>query len=138
MEKLLKKICVNSEKVLLIADRPANVPLAESMLKSSIPDSFEVLTVSGVAAGAQALASGDVEAGILYFSLDHESMLKEFRMLRDMAPEIPLLVLTGSINEGLALQMIKEGAEDVLLEGHFDEETVTQAVCFARERKRNS
>jgi two-component system cell cycle response regulator len=110
--------------------------VAESLLKSAVRESFEVFTVSGVTAGAQALEAGNIEAGILYFSLNHKSTLKEFRKLRDRAPEIPLLILTDSISEDLAIQMIKEGAEDVLIKEHFDEETVTRAVCFAIERKR--
>ena len=136
MDKELKNNCSNSIRVLLIVDRPANAPAVESMLKSAVPESFEVLTVSGVTAGVEAFAAGNIEAGILYLSLHGEITLKAFRRLRDRAPEMPLLVLTDSINEGSAIQMIKEGAEDVLLKKHINIEAVTHALCFAIERKK--
>ncbi|HEB30936.1 MAG TPA: diguanylate cyclase [Spirochaetes bacterium] len=136
MDKELKNNCSNSVRMLLIVDRPANAPAVEIMLKSAVPESFEILTVSGVTAGVEALAAGNIEVGILYASLNDEITLKKFRRLRDRAPEMPLLALTDSMNEGSAIQMIKEGAEDVLLKEHFNRETVTSAVCFAIERKR--
>ena len=43
--------------------------------------------------------------------------LATFEQLRKCAPRIPVVVLTGLDDEGLALRAVREGAQDYLVKG---------------------
>jgi two-component system cell cycle response regulator len=123
-------------RVLLVADKPSNAKMVESILSAANSETFEITSVSGVSAGIDVLKSEKIEAVVLYLSLDNERSLKAFRRLHGKAAKTPFLVITDSKNESTAIKIIKEGAEDVLLKEHFSSEAVTRSISFAIERNR--
>jgi two-component system cell cycle response regulator len=110
--------------------------MVESLLSTANSVNFKITTVSGVSAGIDVLRSENIEAVILYLSLDDENSFNEFQRLHDNARKIPFLVITEFNNEGTAIKIIKEGAEEVLLKENFSPETVTRSISFAIERNR--
>lgn len=60
---------------------------------------------------------------------------ESFRRIRESAPKIPVVVFTGLGDERVALNIIREGAQDYLLKNQLDERAL-QAVHFAVERGR--
>jgi PAS domain S-box-containing protein len=62
--------------------------------------------------------------------------LDSLRRLRREFPELPVVVLTGLEDESVALQSLREGAQDYLLKSEISSNVVIRAVRFAIERKR--
>ena len=58
-----------------------------------------------------------------------------FRRIRESAPKVPVVILTGLHDKQLALNIIREGAQDYLLKNQLDERAL-QAIHFAVERGR--
>ncbi|MGH6914495.1 MAG: diguanylate cyclase domain-containing protein, partial [Geminicoccales bacterium] len=56
--------------------------------------------------------------------------------LRDAAPNLALLVMSGVEDERLALEAMLNGAQDYLIKGHSDSGLVRRAIRHAIERKR--
>lgn len=57
--------------------------------------------------------------------------------LRATAPWLPLVVLTGRDDEGLAADALREGAEDYLVKGELSEPVLFRTLRHAIERKRS-
>jgi PAS domain-containing protein len=50
-------------------------------------------------------------------------------------PDVPILILQGNINEGLAKEAVARGAQDYLLPGHLNSYALPRALRNAIERK---
>ena len=61
--------------------------------------------------------------------------LEAVRRAHAAAPHAPLVVLTGSDDESLALQTLQEGAQDYLIKGQIDPRGLLRALRYAAERK---
>ena len=51
-------------------------------------------------------------------------------------PEIPIIVLTGLEDEAIAVEAVKQGAQDYLVKGMVDGNQLVRSVRYAIERKR--
>jgi len=56
--------------------------------------------------------------------------------VREAAPDVPVVVLSGLEDEGMALQVLQNGPQDYLVKGQGDANLVSCAIRFAIERKR--
>jgi len=64
--------------------------------------------------------------------------LEAVRRLQPLAPDTPLVVLTGIDDEDLALHAVQEGAQDYLVKGQLDAASLRRTLRHARERNRAS
>ncbi|QDT10871.1 hybrid sensor histidine kinase/response regulator [Planctomycetes bacterium K23_9] len=67
--------------------------------------------------------------------LPDSSGVDSFLRIRQTAPRLPIVILTGLKDRNLAVQIIRMGAQDYLLKNQLDERAV-QALKFAVERGR--
>ncbi|MGO8881362.1 MAG: sigma 54-interacting transcriptional regulator, partial [Desulfomonilaceae bacterium] len=51
-------------------------------------------------------------------------------------PEIPIIVLTGQEDEAIAVEAVKQGAQDYLVKGLVDGKQLVRSIQYALERKR--
>ncbi len=56
--------------------------------------------------------------------------------IRSLAPDSPIVVLTGMEDGGLAIDAMKAGVQDYLYKGDVEPETLRRSVLYAMERKR--
>jgi len=62
--------------------------------------------------------------------------LDTVRRARAVAPDVPLIVLTGLDDEALAAEAMKEGAQDYLIKGQIENRALPRALRHAIERHR--
>jgi two-component system, sensor histidine kinase and response regulator len=77
-----------------------------------------------------------IDAVFLDLSLRDSMGLDTFAQLREKAPKIPIIVLTGLDDEKLAIQTVRSGAQDYLVKGQVDGNLLLRSVLYAMERTR--
>jgi signal transduction histidine kinase len=82
------------------------------------------------------LAREPYDAVLLDIVLPKSVGLEAFHKLREMRPELPVIVLTGVRDRALAESALAEGAQDYLVKGTLDSALLRRAVTGAIERAR--
>ena len=55
--------------------------------------------------------------------------------MNNHAPELPIIILTGLIDEELAINIVSEGAQDYLVKGQIDKQLLSRSIKYSIERK---
>lgn len=129
-------------RVLLIEDNPGDSRLIQLMLSEagdsaaahSLPSSVDV--VETLAAGLDRLSRATYDVALVDLGLPDAEGLAVLLAVRDRAPQVPIVVLSGRDDRATALQAVHEGAQDYLLKGHVEPELLQRALRYAVERKR--
>ncbi|GAB5520979.1 MAG: hypothetical protein RhofKO_32300 [Rhodothermales bacterium] len=95
----------------------------------------EILTTSTLAEGLKVLSSTEVDIVLLDLTLPDSKLLDGLTRLQHVAPRLPIIILTGSDDEALALDAIRVGAQDYLLKTEVDRAHLMRAMRYAIERK---
>ena len=123
-------------EVLLVEDSPADALLVSEMLALSGGASFSIQRCERLAAARDYLLSTPVACVLLDLSLPDATGLEAVRQVRTVAPDVPVVVLSGLTDERIAVQAVQEGAQDYLIKGSADGDLITRAIRYAIERKR--
>ena len=115
--------------VLLIEDNPIHARLLQGLLNSS----FAVERVDHLAAGLERLAAGNVDVVLLDLVLPDSQELVTFERVKEVVPQVPVLVLTGLDDEELAEAAVAAGARDYLVKTRIDGERLAQSIRAALE-----
>jgi DNA-binding NarL/FixJ family response regulator len=71
---------------------------------------------------------------IVDLSLPDARGLEAVLAIRAVAPEVPVVVLTGVASDSLGRETLQAGAQDYLVKGQHGAEAVGRSVVFAMER----
>ncbi|MEA2171181.1 MAG: hypothetical protein QOF76_4481 [Solirubrobacteraceae bacterium] len=122
-------------RVLLIEDNPGDARLVEEMLKDATGAAV-LATVDRLEAAIEPVSRGLADLVLLDLSLPDSSGVDGVRRLRAAAPEVPVVVLSGSSDGQIALEAVQAGAQDFLNKDQVDAKRLTQAMRYAVERQR--
>jgi two-component system cell cycle response regulator len=128
-----KAINGSTIKVLLVEDDDADTVLVKRALAEASRDQFDVEFVEGLNDGLGRLAAGGIDVVLLDLTLPDARGTEGFERVREAAPEVPVVVLTGE-DERLAAHVVGEG-QDYLVKGQFDPKNLARAVRYAIERQ---
>jgi two-component system cell cycle response regulator len=123
-------------RVLLIEDDPAYARLIETLLEEEAGGAYHVERAGRLDEGLGRLKGGEVDAVLLDLTLPDSKGLDTFVRARDAAPSVPIVVLTGFDDEQLALDAVKRGAQDYLVKGHAENDSLARSLRYAIERHR--
>jgi diguanylate cyclase (GGDEF)-like protein len=123
-------------KVLLFEDNDTDALLLQEALAKDNLSSFEFVTVERLNAGLEVLRAGNFDLILLDLGLPDSTGLETFERVHYEFPNIPLVMLTGLMDEKLALEAIQAGAQDYLIKGQVGWEIAPRAIRYAIERKR--
>lgn len=121
-------------RILLIEDNPGDARLTQESLATQKVDKFTMVHVASLAAACLRLRGEHFDAVLLDLSLPDSHGPATLTSLRQQAPSIPIVVLTGLADETMAIQAVKEGAQDYLVKGETDGNTLARRLRFAIER----
>jgi DNA-binding NtrC family response regulator len=102
---------VNRRLVLLVDDDDGIVRPVQSFL---LTHGFEVASARGVSAALERSRASRPDVVVVDFRLPDGDGLALLKELKASHPTLPVIMLTGHATIGLAVQAIKEGAENVL------------------------
>jgi len=119
--------------ILVVEDNPRYADLIERMLGGD----FAATRAATLGDAVQALQHGTAFSCIvLDLLLPGIDRLEGVDAIRTLAPDSPIVVLTGMEHGGLAIDAMKAGVQDYLYKGDVDPETLRRSVMYAMERKR--
>jgi PAS domain S-box-containing protein len=122
-------------KVLLVEDNPGDVLLLRQLLSESAQTPFELEQVDRLGLALERLTAGGIDLVLLDLSLPDSHGLETFARALALAPQVPIIVMSGLDDEALAIETVHEGAQDYLVKGQVDNHLLTRSMRYAIERK---
>src|SRR5205085_763553 len=81
------------------------------------------------------LGSGRIDIILLDLNLPDSRGLETFSKIQRIAPELPIIILSGLADEELALESVRAGAQDYFVKGSMSVHVLVRAVHYGLERK---
>ncbi len=125
----------NPVKVLIIEDNPGDVRMIREMLLGSAGLPFELVCADNLSAGLKQLVEEDVDVVLLDLGLPDSRGIDTLTRLRDQVPEVPIVVLTGFDDMSVAVGAMRGGAENYLVKGQADGDSLSRSLYHAIEQK---
>jgi signal transduction histidine kinase len=123
--------------ILLIEDNPGDARLIAEMVAEVSPAAARRLAhADRLARGIELLQATRPDIVLLDLSLPDASGFETFRRLHAAAPGVPVVILSGLSDEGMAVRAVQGGAQDYLVKGHVDGPALFRALRYAIERTR--
>lgn len=124
---------MNDLRILIVEDNPLDVRLIQAFLAKM---NVVVCAAGTLAAALERLSGGGVDLVLLDLCLPDSEDLATFLTVHQKVPELPIIVLTGTDDETLALEAMHSGAQDYLVKGKIDPKLLERSIRYAVERKR--
>jgi diguanylate cyclase (GGDEF)-like protein/PAS domain S-box-containing protein len=121
--------------LLLIDDDTSHVTVFADALSNATDGPFEGECVKSLAEGIERLKGEEIWAIFLNLSLPDSYGLETYDKLASAVPGVPTLILAGARDVDVALEALRHGAKDYLLEDHLDRDSFVRAIRNMAERK---
>jgi response regulator RpfG family c-di-GMP phosphodiesterase len=125
-----------SRKLLIIEDNPGDSRLIRETLKEGAAGEFELHEAIDLATGLSIAEGEKIEALLLDLALPDSTGLDTFQKVHEKMPNIPVIILSGTTDEELALEAVRDGAQDYFVKGSIDAQILVRALRYAIERSR--
>jgi DNA-binding response OmpR family regulator len=101
--------------VLLIEDNAEYAELVQRWLSLREDATFILNWTDSLMEGMNSLTLGGVDVILLDLGLPDSDGFNTFSTIKTFAPGVPIIILSASDSESLALRLVQEGAQDYLL-----------------------
>jgi signal transduction histidine kinase len=121
-------------QVLLIEDNPGDARLIAEMLARACHAGphFQLAWAPSLADGLARLNRDGADVVLLDLGLPESSGVETVTRLFALTPKVPaLVVMSGSIDEAVALEALRVGAQDYLVKGHVDAPLLARSIRYA-------
>ncbi len=119
--------------VLLVEDDDGDALLVDDLLTDALPGAR--ITRSRTFGEALAELDAGIDCVLLDLQLPDASGLDTVMRLRELAPAIPLIVLTGLDDAAAGVAAVDAGAQDYLVKGNVDGSQLARAIRYAIVRR---
>jgi diguanylate cyclase (GGDEF)-like protein len=130
----LTQMELEKTKVLLIEENPREASVLREVLREAAGANFAMEFTDRLSKGLTRLGEGGVDLVLL--SLSTENGLDAFMRVKELAGRVPVLVLSNSDEEKVALEAVRNGAHDYLMKTGIDHRALVQSMRHAVELKR--
>lgn len=121
--------------LLLVEDDRADALLVEELIADAAGE-FEYLWCQTIAEAARVLTDQRPDCILLDLNLPDSTGMDAVHRLGGLNDTVPIIVLTGLNDEHFGVTAVSSGAQDYLVKGRVEPETLRRAVLYAIERKR--
>ncbi len=123
-------------RVLLVEDNSDQARLIEAILQGMHPRQFQVAHAPMLSVARQMIPTIDPQLILLDLQLPDSTGLETLRSAREAAPYVPIVVMTGTVDQDLALEAVRQGAQDYLVKGDYDGNLLARSIIYSIERNR--
>jgi phosphoserine phosphatase RsbU/P len=122
--------------ILVVEDSPSDADLLMRALRGGFKDPFECILAATLDEAFSCLLNNTIGLVITDLNLPDSAGLITFQRLKDRADGIPIVILSGLEDVKLATESVRMGAQDYVVKGATDDDTLGRIVRFAIERSR--
>jgi DNA-binding NtrC family response regulator len=131
-----------SVKVLLVEDNPGDMRFLKEYLNEASALSlsktvFEFGAVDRLSQAREWIESNRADVVLLDLSLPDSHGLETFDRFHALAPQLPIIVLSGLDDGTIAIEAVRKGAQDYLVKGDVSASLLVRSIQYAIERKRS-
>ena len=123
-------------RVLLVEDNPGDARLVRETLADVKSPPFELTHVERLSQARQRLAEERFDIVLLDLVLPDKPRMGSLIEIHDQASRVPIVVLTGLDDETMASWTLEEGAQDYLIKGQTDKDSLVRCIRHAIQRHR--
>jgi two-component system, cell cycle sensor histidine kinase and response regulator CckA len=129
-------------RVLIIEDNLAEARLLQEVLKGAAQRRFQLVHAKRLGEAIDQIkaqpADQPFDVALLDLTLPDSTGLDSLDLLIQQAPSLPIVVLTNTNDEDLAVEAVRHGAQDYLLKRQMDQELLVRSLRYAIERKQTA
>ena len=122
---------------LLVEDNPGDARLIREMLGGVKSVRVEVSEAESIPEALRQIDRQEFDVVLLDLSLPGTRGIETFTALHSKTDHLPIIVLTGLDDEGVALNAVGSGSQDYLVKGQVDGDVIARAIRYAMERHRS-
>ncbi|MGF1541676.1 MAG: ATP-binding protein [Pleurocapsa sp.] len=125
-------------KILLIEDDVAEARLLQEVLKGFSLTLFCLTHVKRLQEGLEQLKKDNFDVILLDLTLPDSQGLTSLEILVNRIPHLPIVVLTNTNDDRLAVEAVRQGAQDYLVKRHINIDVLVRSLQYAIERQKVS
>ncbi|HEY9668124.1 MAG TPA: hybrid sensor histidine kinase/response regulator [Coleofasciculaceae cyanobacterium] len=125
----------SSVTILLIEDSLAEARLLKEILKDAKFKDFRLVHVKRLGEAIERLQHDFFDVILLDLTLPDSEGLASLPRLIGHAPSLPIVVLTNTNDDELAIEAVRQGAQDYLVKRQVNAEVLVRSLRYAIERK---
>lgn len=122
-------------KILLIEDNLDYAQLIKRIIAKKTSSSMDVEHHDTFSKGYERASKGDLDLILLDLNLPDSGNIDTLLIISNIT-DVPIIVLTGTDDEDLALKAVQMGAQDYLMKGQVDASLLVRSIKYAIERKK--
>ncbi|MBI4236864.1 MAG: PAS domain S-box protein [Deltaproteobacteria bacterium] len=124
-------------RLLLIVEGPAAALRLRSQLATTpfLNRRFQFEVATSLKQGLSRLAAETFNVVLLDLHLQESDGFDSIAMVHTEAPDVPIIVLTSTDDDGYAMEALSKGAQDFLVKDTLDGRLLARAICYAIERQ---
>ncbi|MBD2109698.1 response regulator [Nodosilinea sp. FACHB-13] len=123
-------------RVLLIEDDLAEARFLQEVLKGAPRSRFQLSHAKRLGEAIAWLRQDGFDVALLDLTLPDSSGLDSLDVLLQEAPSLPVVVLTNTNDDALAVAAVRHGAQDYLMKRSLQQEVLVRSLFYAIERQR--
>lgn len=121
-------------KVLLLEDNVPDADFLQDILLETSTISWKITHVERLSDALCCIEQAIFDIVLSDLSLPDAQGLDTVTRLQTMAPNLPIVVLTGWDDEAIGLAALRQGAQDYLIKGQIQQHLLTRTIRYAIER----
>ncbi len=123
-------------KILLVEDNPGDARLVKETLADAAEPQFDLTHVERLNEARKRLAQEQFDVVLLDLMLPDKPRMGSLIEIYDQARRVPIVVLTGMDDDMMESWTIEEGAQDYLVKGQVDRDSLVRCIRHAIQRHR--
>lgn len=128
---------MKSKRILYVEDHFPDARLVRELLADVERHPFEIDHVDTVHKAMERISQEEYQVILLDMSLPDGSGIKMIKRVISSVPRIPVVVITGTEDEGAALEALSAGAQDYLVKEKVSGELLVRSLSYAVERSQS-
>lgn len=134
----MKSPLTGTRILLLVEDNPGDAQMVKELLDESQRDTFTVMHKPRLDEALRTLEATEVDVVVLDLGLPDAEGVDSVKAVRALRGQVPIVVLTGSDDERLALACIDAGAQDYLSKPEVTARNLKRAIGYSITRLREA